>query len=83
MDNSKLLQSLGSLIGGIHIKDRKRIFGTTFFLGTGDTDLAGCFKAIKKIKYNDAIIIQGARGDDDIKTAAAYKRLVSNFLKNS
>ncbi len=81
-DSEKVIQSLGNLIGGIHIKDRKRMFGTTYALGTGDTDLAGCFRAIRKIGYKDSIIIQGARGNNDIQTAINYRKLILNFLKS-
>ena len=75
------MPSLGALIGGIHIKDRTRLFGTTVPLGQGDTDLAGCFQAIKDIGYTGSIIIQGARGHNDIETAISYLKLVRHYLK--
>ena len=79
-DSPATIKKLGKLIGGIHIKDRKRLFGTTVPLGKGDTDLKGCFQAIKEIGYSGTIIIQGARGSDDIATALFYKDLVAEYF---
>jgi hexulose-6-phosphate isomerase len=80
-DSPEVIKSLGDLIGGIHVKDRTQLFGTTVPLGQGDTNLRGCFKAIKEIRYDGTIIIQGARGTDDIETAIAYKQLVMEYLQ--
>jgi len=80
-DSPAAIKNLAKLIGGIHIKDRKRLFGTTVHLGKGDTNLKGCFQAIKEIGYNGTIIIQGARGSDDIATAVLYKNLVAEYLQ--
>lgn len=79
-DSPAAIKKLGKLIGGIHIKDRKRLFGTTVELGKGDTNLKGCFQAMKDIGYAGTIIIQGARGSDDIATALLYKNLVARYL---
>jgi len=79
-DSPAAIKKLGKLIGGIHIKDRKRLFGTTVQLGKGDTNIKGCFQAIKEIGYSGTIIIQGARGSDDIATALFYKDLVAEYL---
>ena len=82
-DSPAAIKNLANLIGGIHIKDRKRLFGTTVHLGKGDTNLKGCFQAIKEIGYNGTIIIQGARGSDDIATAVLYKNLVAEYLQQT
>lgn len=75
------IRSLGNLIGGIHIKDRTRLFGTSVPLGQGDVDLQGCFDAIKEIRYSEPIIIQAARGNDDVKMARTYLELVRSYLQ--
>lgn len=74
--------SLGDFIGGIHIKDRSRLFGTTVPLGQGDVDIKGCCEAIKEIGYSGTIIIQAARGKDDIAIARTYLELVRSYLQN-
>lgn len=75
------IRSLSNLIGGIHIKDRTRLFGPSVPLGQGDVDLQGCFTAIKEIGYSGTIIIQGARGDSDVDTARTYLELVRSYLQ--
>ena len=74
------IRSLGNLIGGIHIKDRTRLFGTSVPLGQGDVNFAGCFNAIKEIGYSGPIIIQAARGNNDVETARTYLRLARSYL---
>jgi len=80
-DAPEAIWSLGDLIGGIHIKDRTKLFGTTVPLGQGDVDFYRCFKAIKDIGYSGTLLIQGARGDDDIQTATQYLSFVQNYLR--
>ena len=79
-DVAKELLFLDKLIDGIHIKDRTRLFGTTVSLGQGDVDFPGVFSAIKEIGYAGTIIIQGARGENDIETARTYLELVRSYL---
>ena len=80
-DTPKAIRSLGDLIGGIHIKDRIKLFGTTVPLGQGDVLFYRCFEAIKDIGYSGTLIIQGARGDDDIQTAKQYLSFVRSYLE--
>ena len=73
------IRSLGSLIGGIHIKDKTMLFGSTVPLGQGDVDFRACFDALHDIGYSGPLIIQGARGCDDIHTARVYLRFVRSY----
>ena len=74
---------LKNLIYSIHIKDRTRLFGTTVKLGDGDVDFNACFKSLKKINFNGNIVIQGARGLNDINTAESYLKFVRDLIKKS
>lgn len=74
------LRLLASYIAGIHIKDRTRLFGRTVPLGTGDTDFTSNCATLKEIGYNGYFIIQGARGENDYKTAKTYLNFVRNLL---
>ena len=80
-DPASVIRSLRRHIGGIHIKDRTRLFGMTVPLEQGDTDLSGCFEAIKDIEYTGVVIIQGARGENDVETAIKYQNLVRRYLE--
>jgi L-ribulose-5-phosphate 3-epimerase len=79
-DVPTVIRSLGKLIGGIHIKDRTRLFGTTVPLGQGDVDFKGCFDAIKEIMYTGPIIIQAARGSGDVDIAHKYLEFVRSYI---
>ena len=79
-DSPNVIRSIGDLIGGIHIKDRNRFFGSTVPLGEGGVDFRACFEAIKSINYTGPFVVQGARGDDDIKTAQRYLEFVRNHI---
>jgi len=76
-----VIRSLGSLIGGIHIKDRTMLFGNTVPLGQGDVDFKACFDALHDIGYSGSLIIQGARGSDDVHTAKVYLGFVRSYLR--
>ena len=75
------IRLLGSLIGGIHIKDRTMLFGSTVPLGQGDVDFKVCFDALHDIGYSGPLIIQGARGSDDIHIAKRYLSFVHSYLR--
>lgn len=74
------LKILADYIAGIHIKDRRQLYGATTALGTGDTDLESNFKTLKEIGYNGYYVIQGARGEDDFGTAKGYLNYVRSLL---
>jgi len=70
----------GPRIVSVHVKDRIRNGGTVP-LGTGDTDFGTCFTRLHALGYAGPIIIQGARGDDDVATAARYLAFVHDQLR--
>ena len=74
------LRLLAQYLAGIHIKDRKKLFGPTVPLGTGDTDFKGNFSTLNEISYSGYYIIQGARGGDDFETAKKYLAFVRRLL---
>jgi L-ribulose-5-phosphate 3-epimerase len=57
------LRFLGPVIGGVHLKDRKR-GGISVMLGTGDTDFPAVFAALRGIAYRGPLILQPAFGAD-------------------
>lgn len=63
-DTKEELETLGSWIINIHIKDRIKN-GTTVPLGTGNANFHQFFQTLKKINYKKDLIIQGAREDLD------------------
>ena len=73
------IKSLGKLIGGVHIKDRK--FGSTvsYSLGTGETDFSGIFRVLKKINYKRPFILETARDSHIADSALCHKYL--EFVK--
>lgn len=79
-DTDVALRLLAPYLGGIHIKDRTRLYGSTVPLGTGDTDFKVHFRTLREIGYRGWYIIQGARGEDETKTARTYLSFVRNLL---
>ena len=74
------LKLLKDYLGGIHIKDRTRLYGQTVALGTGDTDFTAHFQTLKEISYQGYYVIQGARGENDFATAVKYLDFVRDHL---
>ncbi len=74
--------TLGPLIKGVHIKDRKRDGGESVRLGTGDADFDAAFDALRLIGYNGPYIIQGARDTDidDITLNTNYLTFTSKRI---
>lgn len=70
----------GDRIKNVHIKDR--IYGgTTVKFGTGDADIPANLQALADFNYKEGLIIQGARGDNDIETAKSQLAYVKKILK--
>lgn len=79
-DTEEELLKLGKYIRNIHIKDR--VFGGgTVPLGEGDVDFDLFFKVLRKISYSGSLILQTARGGDDVATAKEYVYFVRRYLK--
>jgi hexulose-6-phosphate isomerase len=55
------LAAYGHRLGSVHVKDR-RLNGGTVPLGEGDADLAGLFRALRRLGYTGDFVLQVARG---------------------
>ena len=85
-DSEKEISSLGAYLYNLHIKDR--VFkGTTVELGTGSADFDKVFSTLGKIKYQNSIILQAARGregkekENIAKQFAFVKEYVNKYLQ--
>ncbi len=77
------LRLLAPYLVGIHIKDRKELYGPTVSLGTGGTDFATHFKTLQEVGYRGWFIIQGARGENDLETGKRYLQFTRHLLTRS
>ena len=78
------IESYGKKIFNLHVKDRK-FGGTTIDFGNGDADIKGVLTLLSKNNYDKGIIIQGARGANDLETAQNqldYTKEVIKTLNN-
>lgn len=68
------IMTYGNFIKNCHLKDRVK-GGSTVRFGDGNTNFIKVLKNLKKIKYNNDFIIQGARSDSnqDIETINYYR----------
>lgn len=75
------IRLLGSLIVGVHVKDRE-LHGETVPLGAGAADFPETFRALKGIGFHGPYIVQGARhpGKDDFSLNRDYHKYVKNML---
>lgn len=83
-DFEEELNTYGERIFNLHIKDRK-LGGSTVEFGTGSANIEGVLKVLSNINYKNGIIIQGARGEDDIFTAKSqfnYTKKIIQSLNN-
>jgi len=70
----------GDRINNVHIKDR--IYGgNTVQFGLGDADIFSTLHALSDLNYQSGIVIQGARGQNDIETAQSQFEYVNKILK--
>jgi sugar phosphate isomerase/epimerase len=60
INHQELIQYFGNKIKNIHIKDRN-YQGETKLFGFGDTNFKVIFEILKKINYNENVILQLAR----------------------
>ncbi len=74
--------TLGQLIKGVHIKDRRENGGESVRLGTGTADFGGAFDALNRIGYNGPYILQGARDAqiDDVSLNTTYLDFVRKLV---
>ena len=87
-DPEKEIEILSKYIINVHIKDR--IYkGNTVELGKGDVDFKKVFKMLKKIGYDDDLILQACREDINdenknyLKTIKKYKNFTINQINNA
>ncbi len=66
LDVNAEFNAYGDQISTVHIKDRI-LGGTTVPLGTGDVVFEDFFKCLQKYKYQGPMIMQVARGENDMK----------------
>ncbi len=81
-DPKEEMDAYGAWINNVHIKDRKLGGGTVPF-GTGDVDIPQVLRLLKEVGYSGIWILQGARGEDDLKTAEKYQRQLQIWLKEA
>jgi len=79
-DFKEEINSYGQRINNIHIKDRV-LAGSTVEFGTGNADIEGVLNLLFDLNYDKGIIIQGARGPDDILTASSQLIYSKNIIK--
>jgi hexulose-6-phosphate isomerase len=83
-DFQEELNFYGNRILNVHVKDRQ-LGGSTVDFGTGNADIKGVLNYLATINYKEGIVIQGARGFDDIETAQSqlnYVKSIINELNN-
>jgi len=74
----------GNYIKGVHIKDRI-LKGKTVRLGDGNVNFKLFFKLLKKIKYENHIIFQTARSQNnkDVQEMKINLKYISKIIKNN
>lgn len=70
---------LGSLVCGVHVKDRPR-GGSSVPLGEGAADFRGCFAALARAGFEGPLILQTAFGADYLGFAARHLSFVREAL---
>lgn len=73
-DVPKEILLLKDLIVGVHVKDRK-LGGSSVPLGTGAANFPAVFAALKAINYRNPLILQAARGEQDLVVANAKRNI--------
>lgn len=71
---------LDALVGHVHIKD-KNAAGENTLLGTGLTDFAAIFNALREIGYTGALTLETTRGDNPLQTARSHLSFIKSQLE--
>lgn len=79
-DSAADIQLLGSLLCGVHIKDRKRK-GPSVLLGQGDVPFSNLFTKLAEVKYTGPLVLQTAFGDDSIGAAKTHLNFVRQHVE--
>ena len=72
------IRTLGPLLCGVHVKDRKR-GGPSVLLGQGDADFAAFFKALIEIHYTGLLVLQTAFGEDYLNIARSHLAILEQL----
>ncbi len=75
------LVKLGERIFEVHLKDRKVGTEQSVLLGKGDADFNGCFRVLKKIRYDGVCTMQAWRGKDYLRDARQQLTFIKNMQK--
>jgi len=73
------IRILGSHLGGVHIKDRRR-GGPSVALGRGDVDFPAFFAALAEAEYTGPLILQTATSGDYLGAATTNLTFVQGHL---
>lgn len=81
-DCKEELNTLGSWIKNVHIKDRVRN-GVTVTLGSGSVDFDRLFSGLKDINYQGGFTLQVARGSDgdEVETVKAQLNFLRRYIR--
>lgn len=74
------IRKLGKRIVHVHVKDKRQADGQNVVLGTGDTDFAGAFAALRDVGYVGDVTCETNRGDDPVAQARIHRRFVGRLL---
>ena len=81
-DPAEEMGAYGDWINNVHIKDRIR-GGSTVPLGTGDADIPKVLRLLKGANYRGDLVLQAARGADDVAAARQYKAQLVSWLSEA
>jgi hexulose-6-phosphate isomerase len=73
------IETLGPWLATVHVKDRLR-GGGSVPLGTGAADLPTVFAGLHRVGYAGPLILQTARGGDELENARANLARVQGWL---
>ena len=80
---SKEIKCLKKYLSHVHIKDRKKNYGSNVLLGDGDVDFISGFKALRDINYTGNFTLETAMGSKPIVSAKNHylfaKKLISTL----
>ncbi len=80
-DPTEEITTLAPYLGSVHVKDRI-LNGGTVPLGTGNADLATCFRLILDAGFDRHFVLQAARGENgkEIELAARNRAFVESHM---
>lgn len=79
-DTTEEIESFGTWIRNIHIKDRL-LHGTTVQLGTGDADFDKTFVALKVMNYSGPFTLQAARDGEAVENSKNQLAFLKSYIE--